>query len=149
MPRKVFSLLLLLIFSVCLTVFATPPESMELQYDLDAQKLKVNIQHVTKDINEHYIRKIRIFRNNDEVVDENWHRQDDLNSIEKEFALDAKQDDLITVKVFCSEWGTLEAITVVNKKEEEENKEDQRGNADIKSDKEKSNKAETTAGGYK
>lgn len=114
--------LLFVIFMVGIFVtlsWATPPTNLTLTYDLETKTLHIEMTHVSSHLRKHYIRKILVYKNDQEVEDIRLVSQTTPSSVIRDVVLDAKDKDVIRVKAICSEAGTAEASLTVQEKTEE------------------------------
>lgn len=125
MRKIVFLLSFFCIFVFFGKVDAEPIREVNLEYDYEAQVLKINVKHITRDKKDNYVRKVMIFKNAKEAGVEYYNVQPDPVMLSVEHSLPAEEGDQISVKAFASDGGFKEAaITVVkpssdDKKEEE------------------------------
>ena len=103
--------------SVC---FAHAPSEINLEYDLEEQKLNIEIIHVTKDIKEHFIRKITVRKNNEEPFDHFLHWQKENKKVLEEISVSAEEGDIFTVKATCKKGGSTTASMLVELPKEDE-----------------------------
>ena len=87
-------------------VFATPPETLEIQYNPDKQSLTLSGRHPTQDRLEHFIRRIQVTRNQDEPETFYLTRQDSLKEFKVKIPIKIEPGDRIKAEVFCSQGGT-------------------------------------------
>lgn len=88
-------------------VSAIPPQSMEAAYDADAKVLHVNIQHLSRNVKKHRIRKITVTKNDRESQDFFYPKQDPQGLV-VDIPFEAESGDKLIVKAFCSEAGSEE-----------------------------------------
>jgi DNA/RNA endonuclease YhcR with UshA esterase domain len=98
--------------------FAHPPSEITLTYDLATAVLHVKMAHVTNDTNNHYIRKISVFRNDEkEPVNFHYSKQTSAQGMEVDLAFDIKPGDVLKIEAFCSKGGIGRAtITIPQEK---------------------------------
>lgn len=116
-PVTVFTLACLLTASVC---FARPPQSIALHYDSKMNVLKMDVKHISKEQKYHYIRTIKIFKNDKEEQVIYNRQQVNPSGFEDEFEIVAEDGDELKVSLYCSKGGVKsETLTVTESVEEE------------------------------
>lgn len=108
-------------FFICAALFlclavpagAHPPLDIALEYDHENQTLHVEMEHIVRNMKDHYIRKTLITKNNGTPIEEYSRRQTTPTSYVMDVPLPAKTGDQITVEAFCSEGGSLSATLIV------------------------------------
>ena len=100
---------------------AHPPKNIEAEYIQEEGKLYILIEHLSRDPREHYIRKVTISVNGEEVITERMHQQVDPNKVVLTLDLEAEGGDQIEIKAYCSEGGT-HALEIEALKEEDKGK---------------------------
>ena len=113
--RKItIPLLVISLVFVSRLVFAHPPSDLKLSYDKDSQTLHIEMKHVASNTRtQDYIRKIQIYKNQEEPTDLIIVKQTTPNSVAKDVSLSAKGGDMIKVKAFSSQGGSAEETLVV------------------------------------
>ena len=91
---------------------AHPPSKIELSYDDKEHMLTVDIAHVTSDVVKHHIRKITVYKNDEELESYYFVKQTPQGLVDK-IPLEAKSGDNIRVKVICKEAGFKEESLVI------------------------------------
>ena len=110
------SIVIVIIMGVVLSaaaVMAHAPSEMDLTYSHDEQMLSIDVAHEISDRDDHYIRKLEIFFNEEKVKDFYFKRQIKITGLDKKYPLKAQEADVITVKAICRKGGTIEEILVV------------------------------------
>ncbi|HLF18393.1 MAG TPA: hypothetical protein VI749_05805 [Candidatus Omnitrophota bacterium] len=102
--------------------WATPPSILEIDYIKEEGKLYVYMDHLSRDHTRHYIRKVSIMKNGEEVATKTNRQQVDPNHYAFSIDVQAAANDEITVTTFCSEGGK-KSTSIVVPKDEKENKE--------------------------
>ncbi len=117
----------ILLFSILLLtpVFAHPPKSIELVFESTTKVLRVNISHVVNDPSRHYIEKVVVELNGEEIITQTFKTQTDKQKQEIMYVIgDAQEGDKISVTAYCSISGkkteTLDVIIPEKKKVEEQ-----------------------------
>jgi desulfoferrodoxin (superoxide reductase-like protein) len=116
MKKRVAVMVILLLVAV--NAQAHPPRSVALEYDKVKAELKITIAHVSSDLNEHYIRKIEVQKNQEEVISINLNRQEHPQEFSETILLDAIPEDVVSVKAFCSKGGVGTASLLIPPDEE-------------------------------
>ena len=102
---------------VCLActtaVFATPPESIKLDYDSKEKILHIEVTHVTHNLRQHHLRRIMISRNGEEVGTINMTTQKTSSSVLLDAPLEANPGDKITVEAQCNKSGPREETLII------------------------------------
>jgi len=90
---------------------ATPPRSVELQYDAKNGKLFIDIAHISDDQNRHYIQKIEVFQNAQApIVIEHYRQQVNPTNFYVTMPMKAEIGDIIKVVAHCREGGSVEGM---------------------------------------
>jgi len=114
MRRNVLFLTFFFIFSPY--GFAHPPGEIKLSYNMSNQQLHIEAAHVSRDKNQHYIRKIEMRKNNTETATKRYHQQVTPSTFTKDIALIAEEGDTIEVILYCSEGGNNSVMLEVRGK---------------------------------
>ncbi len=93
-------------------VQAHPPGKIELSYDAKEHILTVKIDHVTNNTLKHYIRKLTLFKN-DQELDSYYFVTQSPQGLEEKIPLEAKSKDNIRVKAICKQAGYLEQTLTI------------------------------------
>lgn len=111
---KIF-LTLGIILCLTLTAYAHPPSTIKIQFDLATQILKADIEHRVSDPATHYINKVDIGLNGEEIQTLSFPAQATPKRQILEIQLaGVKSGDTISVEGYCNLSGKLtEKITVV------------------------------------
>jgi hypothetical protein len=100
-------LLLLLLFLVFVNnVCAHSPSGLDLNYDVDTQKLNVTISHQVADPDSHYIYGIEIKKNGEVINNYNYNEQPITASFTYTYDVNATNGDVIEVKTLCNQGGS-------------------------------------------
>jgi len=94
-------------------VSANPPKEIKLNYDKDKKVLIVEILHITRDRTEHYIRKILVYKNQEEPISSSFVDQSTSTGFTIEIPIDLAAGDTVRIKAVCNEAGFKEEITVI------------------------------------
>ena len=87
-------------------VWATPPENVELAYDMGKGILTISGKHPTQDRLEHFIRRAVVVINQNEPKGFYTTRQNSANGYEFLVPVQAEAGDKIHVEVYCSQGGS-------------------------------------------
>ena len=93
--------------------WAHPPTEIRLAYAVDKKKLHIEIEHVSHNLLTHHIRKITIFRNEQQVKNFTLPSQTHPSQVIRDVDLEAKAGDTIQVQAICSEGGRKEATLII------------------------------------
>jgi hypothetical protein len=106
--------LFILSIIICLNcVTAHPASNVDLNYDLDNQKLNVTISHNTNDKETHYIEKVEVYKNGVTIIREDYTSQPSSNTFTLSFDISAVDGDVLKVETECSISGiTDDSMTV-------------------------------------
>ena len=107
--RKVILLLLLSVFIVtCNSAYAHPPSDIKVEHNSNARMLTVIITHPVSNSEKHFINKIDIWLNGEEVIEHKISKQDNNKYQFAGYMIpDAKPGDTITVEAYCNISGKL------------------------------------------
>ncbi len=94
---------------------ATPPSEIQLQYDRDRKVLAIQVAHVTRDLTEHFIRKILVYKNEEAPLSYFFTRQPSADELKTEVHLELKAGDTARVKAVCSKAGFKEETLLIIK----------------------------------
>lgn len=119
--KKIYLLFVVLFFFLTKLAWATPPSNIELEYDATERVLHITLRHVTHNVREHRIRRLIIYKNDEEIKSYYMPSQPSPKGIDKKVSLEAESGDEIRVKAICSEAGIGEAtLTIPEVSNEEE-----------------------------
>ena len=117
---KLFRVITLVLFAITILWHASlcwsrPPSSIQLEYFKEEQILRIDVKHVSKNPRDHHIRKLIVFRNDEEVEKFLFVTQSKAYGFSKEIPLVAHTDDVIRVKATCSKAGRKEETLIIPK----------------------------------
>ena len=92
---------------------AQPPSAINLDYDSEQKILHIAVDHVTHNINKHYIRKIVVYLNEVEFTNFHFSKQTSPSQMLQDVTIGAKKDDMIRVQAQCTQSGPRDAMLVV------------------------------------
>lgn len=118
---KKISILIVLMF-LATSAFARPIQSVELEYDFEAQMLKIEVMHKTRNKTQEFVRKIVISKNGQEVEVRYYKIQPDPDKLVVDIAIEAKEGDEFLVQAFSNEGGSKEGVLKVKKNDQKEEK---------------------------
>lgn len=108
-----FFILLLVIIFYCLPASARPPSKINLTYAKEEKMLLIDIEHVSSDQNDHYIRRVIVYKNGEEVAKYAYPIQEKPTGQAQDVKLEAKVGDEIRVLAICSKAGRKEETLVI------------------------------------
>lgn len=94
------------------TAFSHPPTEMLLSYDKETKTLHVDIKHISDSLREHHIRRLIVYRNDEEAQDMNFNTQKPPG-MDADVVVEAQPGDVLRVKAVCSEAGNKEQSLTV------------------------------------
>jgi len=93
---------------------AHAPKAVNLAYTHDTATLKVTITHPVKNPEKHFVDRIRVFVNKDQVAEKTYDKQESSTTHSETFTLSGIQPgDTIMVKVSCNKFGGKRATLTV------------------------------------
>lgn len=99
------------IFIICFLVLspsillARPPSKIIMSYDTKTSVLDIEVKHVTVNVVKHYIRKVVVYKNSQEILNKTYPRQPQPPGFSEKVNVNAKVGDIFTVKAYCIEGG--------------------------------------------
>ncbi len=96
-----------LVFFLMSAVSAHSPSNMELEYDMDNQRLKVVITHEVTDPLSHYVYKVDIMKNGSLYTTEAYQSQPSPSELIYFYIIDAKKGDTLDVFAECNQGGSI------------------------------------------
>lgn len=108
-------LLLFLFISILIvdSTFAHPPQDIQLSYDKEKKVLDIIVKHTTKDLFEHYIKKLIIYKNDEELSQHSFKRQTTAARLVATVPLEVESEDVIRVEAICSEVGRKQKVLII------------------------------------
>lgn len=98
-----------------------PPGEIELEFDLDQGRLEIAAFHTVRDSSEHFIDRIVVQLNGEEIVEQKFRSQTDSKVQIVEYRIiDAKPGDQIEVTARCNISGRKKDSLVIEEKVEQE-----------------------------
>lgn len=94
-------------------VLAHPPTDLKLTYDMASRMLQIEMTHVSGSLNKHTIRRIVIYKNQEEYFSKTIARQTTAYGFKEDYPVQAKEGDVLMAKAFCSNGGIARAEYIV------------------------------------
>ncbi len=105
--KKLFLCLLMVLFTG--TAFAHPPTHVEVSFNRETKILAAKISHPVENPSTHYVAKVDVSLNGNEILTHEISRQDTENEQVVLYLLpDVKTGDEVSVEAYCSISGRLE-----------------------------------------
>jgi len=92
---------------------AHSPSGMELDYDHEAQQLSVTITHIVGDPNSHYIENVKIWQNDNLIIDQDYTSQPTSSTFTYTYDISTIDGDVLKVNAECNRAGNIESQIVV------------------------------------
>ncbi len=106
--EKTIATILFCFFVVTQLVSAHPPAKIVVEYDSATRMLTATISHPVADPKTHFIRKVDIAINGEEILEHRISRQDNDTTQSVSYLIpDAKKGDTISVEAYCNIGGKL------------------------------------------
>ncbi|MBS3736749.1 MAG: CHRD domain-containing protein [Candidatus Bipolaricaulota bacterium] len=99
--------LVLPLLVISLPAESHPPSSMELDYAGEVNTLTVRITHRVGNPSNHYVEKLTVFKNGNQVLEENYDEQEAGDGGSYVFELAARNGDSIEVRGVCNQFGSI------------------------------------------
>lgn len=94
-------------------VAAHPPTDVDLTYDQGTKNLHIDVSHTSRNLQNHYIRKIVIDKNDIQTKEFVYAKQTTATMLIQDFPIEADSGDLIRVTAICRPAGRAEGTLVV------------------------------------
>ncbi|MDP2652662.1 MAG: hypothetical protein Q8Q08_01380 [Candidatus Omnitrophota bacterium] len=104
----------LLTVGIVTSAWATPPQKMDAVYDPKTKVLTITIDHVSRNLREHRIRKVVVYRNDKEAGEYHYATQTSPSQLIQEIPIDILPEDTIRVEAICSDAGRKEESFVIS-----------------------------------
>lgn len=115
--KRIYYILLIFLFISAFarmqSVKAHPPESLDLNYDINTQTLNVTIVHSVSNMNTHYIDSVVVKFNGSTVLTQIYTSQPSLDGWTYQYIIAASNGTRIEVTATCNEGGSLSICIVV------------------------------------
>ncbi|HAM38965.1 MAG: hypothetical protein A2474_05690 [Elusimicrobia bacterium RIFOXYC2_FULL_34_12] len=107
--NKLVTVLLVFVFTLIGSFsYAHSPSEIKLNFDYEAKILKAIILHSVADSDKHYIKEIKIKKNNKEILVHKLSRQDNNTEQEVSYLIpDINDSDTLTIIAYCSKIGQI------------------------------------------
>ena len=107
--RRVTVFLLLFFAAAVFNAYAHPPSEIKITFDPETKILQAVIMHDVKDPVKHFIKKVNVGLNGQEIISHTLSRQDNNENQTVSYLVpDAKAGDALSVGGYCSISGKLE-----------------------------------------
>ena len=108
MKRIVLLLTISIFFFALSSAYAHPPSDIKITFDLKTKMLKAVIMHNTSNPATHYIKKVDVGLNGEEVIEHTISREDNNEAQTVSYLIpDAMAGDSISLEGYCSISGKL------------------------------------------
>ncbi|MDD5130959.1 MAG: hypothetical protein PHS66_07955 [Candidatus Omnitrophica bacterium] len=95
-------------FILSASAYAHPPADIKITFDPETKMLNAVIFHQVSNSRTHYIKKVDVYLNDKEVIQQDFSAQDNINNQTVNFYIpDAKPGDVLYVEAYCSISGKL------------------------------------------
>ena len=98
--------------------WATPPSEIKLEYDQDKKILHMELKHVSSNPRKHYLRRVFIYKNDDDAIERDYTTQTNAQGLIEDVAIDLKGGDKVRVLAVCSKAGRKEETLVIPEADE-------------------------------
>jgi hypothetical protein len=114
--RILLTLAFCLGFAVYSSAYAHPPQDIIIRFDAETKFLQAIIVHNVSNPENHYIKRVDVGLNGEEIIDQKISRQDNNETQIVTYLIpDAKEGDKISVEAYCSISGSLKKEIEVGK----------------------------------
>jgi desulfoferrodoxin (superoxide reductase-like protein) len=97
-----------IIFSAISSVYAHPPSDIKITFDPKTKMLEAVIMHNTSNPLNHYIKKVDVGLNGEEIIEHSISREDNnLTQDTRYLVPDVKNGDTLSVEAYCNISGKL------------------------------------------
>ena len=111
--KRMLSLLITFLIFMATTTSAHPPTGMKLDYNQTTGTLHIEMRHVTGNMRKHYIRRILVYKNQEEPISLAIPQQTTPSSMVKDVPLKANPKDVIRVQAFSTDGGSAEETLII------------------------------------
>ena len=109
MKRIAVFIIFCFVIGTCALAYAHPPKDIVITFDPATKILKAVIMHDVSNPAKHYIRKVDIGLNGEEIIEHSISRQDNNSTQTVEYLIpDVKAGEKLSVEAYCSLSGKLE-----------------------------------------
>ncbi len=113
----------LLLLMMTGSALAHPPTEILLSYSKETKTLHISIKHISDSRREHNIRRVIVYRNDEEVQSLNYNTQKPPG-MEDDIVVEAAAGDTLRIKAICREAGNREQSLSIPEEEPAEKPED-------------------------
>lgn len=115
MGKKILFLMLCFCINFCAISYAHPPSQIEVVFNKETKELSATIVHPVSNSAKHWINKVDIGLNGEEIIEQKISRQEENGQQTVRYYIsDAKAGDTISVEAYCSVSGVLKKEVVVS-----------------------------------
>ena len=93
--------------------WARPPSKIILEYDQQKKILHMEFKHVSLDPRKHYLRRVLIYKNDEDFIQKNYSSQTNAQGLIQDLTIDLKPGDVIRVLAICSDAGRKEETLII------------------------------------
>lgn len=94
-------------------VLGHPASNVDINYNFNEQRLTVTISHNTDNKETHYIKKVEVYKNGINIIDEEYTSQTSSKTFTLYFNVSANDGDILKVETECVQGGNTEdSLTV-------------------------------------
>ncbi len=113
LSAAIFLVLIVVLAMLALPCSAHPPSKVSISYDGENQTLKVTVTHQVSSPASHYVFKIAVDKNGEEILEEEYTSQPSSSTFSYDYPLNASSGDAIKATAYCVIAGSRSAeITV-------------------------------------
>jgi hypothetical protein len=107
--RKIMFFAVLFLTALGMNAYAHPPSDIQITFDPATKMLEAVIMHDVKDPTKHFIKKVDVGLNGQEIIGHAISREDNnVSQTVKYLIPDAKAGDVLSVEGYCNLSGKLE-----------------------------------------
>lgn len=110
---RIFVLLMIAFHGTAGTASARPPSEMNLSYDAPARNLHIEIRHVSINPRKHFIRRLLVYKNDEEVEKRAYVQQTTAAMLIEDVPLEAATGDVVRVEAVCNQAGRKDATLMI------------------------------------
>ncbi len=92
--------------------WTTPPSQIELSYNKETEVLTIKVYHPSKSTRAHYIRRIFVYKNDEEIIKEGFPAQEAWG-MTNEVKVPTRSGDQLRVKAVCVNAGSAEETILI------------------------------------
>ncbi len=118
--KKTIGMLLIAVFANAHSVLATPARNVEIAYDTQKHIIHVSADHPTDKLDKHFIRRVTVEVNGKAGGEWSFARQTSAGHFNADLPFESKGGEHLKIKLYCSQGGTAEEVTILPSIKEEE-----------------------------